>query len=133
MTKKTLLLLLLLSQGTMSADYRASVREKQPKPSVLHKINWLRIVLDEGHIVRNPSSKQTTAAVKLNALRRWILTGTPIQNRMSDLWSMINFLRIEPFTNKRCVNLTQIILWNKYGIQYCHDTNFLIFSHSASL
>ncbi|OPL32648.1 helicase-like factor transcription, partial [Mytilus galloprovincialis] len=64
----------------------------------------LRIVLDEGHAIRNPNAQQTKAICALKAERKWILTGTPIQNSMKDLWSLVNFLQISPFTDKQWWN-----------------------------
>lgn len=68
--------------------------------SPLHKIKWLRIILDEGHTIRNPQTRMTKAMIDLAAKRRWVLTGTPIQNRLDDLWSVCKFLRLEPFDDK---------------------------------
>ncbi|XP_020774681.2 LOW QUALITY PROTEIN: helicase-like transcription factor [Boleophthalmus pectinirostris] len=65
--------------------------------SPLHQINWLRVVLDEGHFIRNPSAQMTKAALELKASRRWILSGTPIQNSVKDLWTLLAFLRLKPF------------------------------------
>ena len=41
--------------------------------------NWLRIVLDEGHTIRNAGTQQAQAAAAVRAERRWIVSGTPIQ------------------------------------------------------
>ena len=68
--------------------------------SPLHKIKWLRVILDEGHTIRNPQTRLTKAMLDLEASRRWVLTGTPIQNRLDDLWSVVRFLRLEPFDDK---------------------------------
>uniref|UniRef100_A0A8D2Q7B0 Helicase like transcription factor n=1 Tax=Varanus komodoensis TaxID=61221 RepID=A0A8D2Q7B0_VARKO len=68
--------------------------------SPLHKLKWLRVVLDEGHTVRNPNTQQTKAVLELDAQRRWILTGTPIQNSLKDLWSLLSFLKLKPFTDR---------------------------------
>uniref|UniRef100_A0A8C0J4D9 Helicase like transcription factor n=1 Tax=Chelonoidis abingdonii TaxID=106734 RepID=A0A8C0J4D9_CHEAB len=68
--------------------------------SVLHRLKWLRVVLDEGHTIRNPNAQQTKAALNLEAQRRWILTGTPIQNSLKDLWSLLSFLKLKPFTDR---------------------------------
>ncbi|NXS61083.1 HLTF factor, partial [Brachypteracias leptosomus] len=68
--------------------------------SPLHKVKWLRIVLDEGHTIRNPNAQQTKAALNLEGHRRWVLTGTPIQNSVKDLWSLISFLKLKPFTDR---------------------------------
>ncbi|RIA91205.1 SNF2 family helicase [Glomus cerebriforme] len=63
----------------------------------LFAVNWLRVVLDEGHIIRTKSTKQSIAAYNLNTERRWILTGTPIMNELNDMYSLVKFLRITPF------------------------------------
>uniref|UniRef100_A0A8C5M7S6 Helicase like transcription factor n=1 Tax=Leptobrachium leishanense TaxID=445787 RepID=A0A8C5M7S6_9ANUR len=68
--------------------------------SPLHKVKWLRVVLDEGHTIRNPNAQQTKATHSLVAERRWILTGTPIQNSLKDLWSLLSFLKLKPFTDR---------------------------------
>uniref|UniRef100_A0A8D0B388 Helicase like transcription factor n=1 Tax=Sander lucioperca TaxID=283035 RepID=A0A8D0B388_SANLU len=65
--------------------------------SPLHGINWLRVVLDEGHVVRNPNAQMSKAVLGLKAQRRWILSGTPIQNSVKDLWMLLAFLRLKPF------------------------------------
>ncbi|MGH0162441.1 UNVERIFIED_CONTAM: hypothetical protein FKN15_062329 [Acipenser sinensis] len=74
--------------------------------SPLHKVDWLRVVLDEGHTIRNPNALQTKAVLDLKAERRWVLTGTPIQNSLKDLWTLISFLKLKPFTLKEWWNRT---------------------------
>lgn len=44
--------------------------------SPLLAVNWLRVVLDEGHIIRNPNAQMSKAVLALKAQRRWILSGT---------------------------------------------------------
>uniref|UniRef100_A0A8C6W143 Helicase like transcription factor n=1 Tax=Nothobranchius furzeri TaxID=105023 RepID=A0A8C6W143_NOTFU len=63
----------------------------------LNEISWLRVVLDEGHVVRNPNAQMSKAVLELKAQRRWILSGTPIQNSVKDLWMLLAFLRLKPF------------------------------------
>ncbi|XP_034531101.1 helicase-like transcription factor [Notolabrus celidotus] len=65
--------------------------------SPLHGITWLRVVLDEGHVIRNPIAKMSKAVLDLKAQRRWILSGTPIQNSVKDMWMLLAFLRLKPF------------------------------------
>lgn len=72
--------------------------------SPLHKINWLRVVLDEGHFIRNPNAQMSKAVLELKASRRWILSGTPIQNSVKDLWTLLAFLRLKPFDVKEWWN-----------------------------
>ncbi|VDP26355.1 unnamed protein product [Schistosoma curassoni] len=65
-------------------------------PTVRQKlINWNYVVLDEGHIIKSSKSKVTRAVKHLVAQHRLILTGTPIQNRVSELWSLFDFLMPE--------------------------------------
>ena len=55
-------------------------------------VSWNLVVLDEAQAIRNASAKQTLAVKKLKAGVRFALTGTPIENRLGDLWSIFDFL-----------------------------------------
>jgi len=55
-------------------------------------VEWHRVVLDEAQKVKNPSTKSAQAARRLKALHRVALTGTPVENRLSELWSIFQFL-----------------------------------------
>ncbi len=55
-------------------------------------INWHRIVIDEAQNIKNPKAAQTKAILKLESTHRLALTGTPVENRLLDLWSIFNFL-----------------------------------------
>ncbi|XP_058603407.1 helicase-like transcription factor isoform X2 [Onychostoma macrolepis] len=72
--------------------------------SPLHKVNWLRVVLDEGHVIRNPNALQSKAILELQSERRWILSGTPIQNSLKDLYMLMSFLKLKPFDVKEWWN-----------------------------
>ena len=54
-------------------------------------ITWDAVVLDEGQFIKNPTSQVALAARGLNSRHRVVLTGTPIENRLSDLWSLFAF------------------------------------------
>ncbi|MBF8287165.1 MAG: SNF2-related protein [Candidatus Rokubacteria bacterium] len=58
----------------------------------LAKIRWRLVVLDEAQAIKNPGAKQTRAVKQLDAQARIVLTGTPVENRLSDLWSIFDFL-----------------------------------------
>ncbi|MDB4411948.1 DEAD/DEAH box helicase [Akkermansiaceae bacterium] len=57
----------------------------------LNKIRWLTVILDEGQQIKNPDSKAAKCARELDAENRLVLTGTPIENRLMDMWSLMAF------------------------------------------
>ncbi|MFP4496076.1 MAG: SNF2-related protein [Halochromatium sp.] len=61
--------------------------------SLLTSVDWHRVVLDEAQNIKNPKAAQTKAVCKLPAPRRLALTGTPVENRLGDLWSLFQFLQ----------------------------------------
>ncbi len=58
----------------------------------LARLNFFYLILDESQYVKNPSSKTYKAVMKLQGSHRMALTGTPIENSLSDLWAQMNFL-----------------------------------------
>ena len=58
---------------------------------VLTSMAWRLAVLDEAQAIKNPGASQTRTVKKLNARSRIALTGTPVENRLSDLWSIFDF------------------------------------------
>ncbi|XP_057549405.1 putative SWI/SNF-related matrix-associated actin-dependent regulator of chromatin subfamily A member 3-like 1 [Amaranthus tricolor] len=74
--------------------------EENRSASPINKMEWRRIILDEGHLIKNASAKQSCAVASLNGKRRWVVTGTPIQNSSHDLFSLMAFLKFDPFSNK---------------------------------
>ncbi|KAK3333209.1 hypothetical protein B0T19DRAFT_119642 [Cercophora scortea] len=59
---------------------------------IIEKYNWNYAVLDEGHLIKNPKAKVSMAVKRLTSNHRLILTGTPIQNNVLELWSLFDFL-----------------------------------------
>jgi SNF2 family DNA or RNA helicase len=58
----------------------------------LNQVPWRAVVLDEAHNIKNPVTKQAQAARQIVADQRFALTGTPVENRLQDLWSIMHFL-----------------------------------------
>ncbi|KAF5380521.1 hypothetical protein D9615_004518 [Tricholomella constricta] len=86
---------------TVAGEYADGARDGPPKKKKktersLFDMQWKRVILDEGHTIRNPKTKMAKAVCGLIAQRRWVLTGTPI-----DLGSILTFLQIcRPLDNE---------------------------------
>lgn len=63
----------------------------------LHKIPWKYIVVDEGHRIKNMNCKLILTLKSYTSANRLLLTGTPLQNNLKELWSLLNFLLPEIF------------------------------------
>jgi DNA repair protein RAD5 len=74
--------------------------------SPLYNIHWHRVVLDEAHMIKDRSTKTAKAVYALNSTNRWAVTGTPIVNKLEDLFSLIHFLKVEPWC--------QFSFWNSF-------------------
>ncbi|KAI1984735.1 hypothetical protein LOZ51_006395 [Ophidiomyces ophidiicola] len=85
--------------GTLSSENGGSVKGKDgvEGKTGCFGVHWYRIVLDEAHTIKNRNAKSTQAVYELNSLYRWCLTGTPMQNNLDELQSLIRFLRIKPY------------------------------------
>lgn len=65
----------------------------------IFSLKFFRVILDEGHHIKNRASKTARACYEIAANHRWVLTGTPIVNKLEDLFSLVRFLGVEPWNN----------------------------------
>ncbi|KAJ6627095.1 SNF2 family N-terminal domain-containing protein [Mycena sp. CBHHK59/15] len=68
--------------------------------SALQSIHWFRVVLDEAHSIKETGTVGSRACCDLMADRRLCLTGTPVQNKLDDVFALIKFLRLDPLDDK---------------------------------
>lgn len=93
--------LIITSYGTILSEFTqiASKGGSMNGHRGLFSLNFFRIILDEAHNVKNRQSKTAKACYELSAEHRWVLTGTPVVNKLEDLFSLVRFLRVEPWNN----------------------------------
>ncbi len=76
------------------APYSVMVVKGKPKgsPTIMHQFHWGRVVLDEGHEIRSKSSKIHSSMKTLTSNIRWVISGTPVYNSMSDFVALCGFI-----------------------------------------
>ena len=75
-----------------AADLVVTTYAMLVRQSWLAEIRWRLVILDEAQAIRNPATRQSRAARALPADARVALTGTPVENRLGDLWALFDFL-----------------------------------------
>ncbi|XP_046673993.1 chromatin-remodeling complex ATPase chain Iswi isoform X4 [Homalodisca vitripennis] len=76
-------------------SYEMVIREK----GVFKKFNWRYMVIDEAHRIKNEKSKLSEIVREFKTTNRLLLTGTPLQNNLHELWSLLNFLLPDVFNS----------------------------------
>ena len=88
------------------------------------------IVLDEAHVIRTRTTRQFSACTALQGDRRWCLTGTPFQNKLEDLYSLVCFMRLDPYDEfakwRKLVDqmksgMSVCVCWEWWGVTVWND------------
>lgn len=98
--------------------------------SLLHKIEFHRIVLDEAHNIKDRNSITSRAVYNLKGKFRLCLSGTPLQNRVGEIYSLLRFLQIKPFCENFCrVCECRSTVW-KFNKNYCEECGHSYLQHT---
>ncbi|KAL0081124.1 SNF2 family N-terminal domain-containing protein [Phycomyces blakesleeanus] len=90
--------------------------------SIIHKIHWHRIILDEAHNIKDRSCNTARAVFNLNSNFKWSLSGTPLQNRVGELYSLIRFMQADPFSYYFCTKCPcKSITWKFTDRRNCDE------------
>lgn len=119
-------------EADIAAALLKAAKVKTPD-SKLHKLSWFRIVLDEAHMIKDRSTSTAKAVFNLISLYKWCLTGTPLQNRVGELYSLVRFLRFDPhaFYMCRSKNCHCKSLHYRFSKGVCEDCGHTAMQHSC--
>ncbi|EGZ04828.1 hypothetical protein PHYSODRAFT_566639 [Phytophthora sojae] len=96
------------SRGRATPRSKKEVEEKKTAPqkakgkSPLHQIDWTRIVLDEAHYIKDRNCNTACGVFELKSTYKWCLSGTPLQNRIGELFSLVRFLQVKKYAYYHC-------------------------------
>ncbi|KAG5416992.1 RAD5 [Candida metapsilosis] len=96
-------IVVITTYGTILNEYTRISKHRNARGELprlgLYSVKFFRIILDEGHNIRNRNTKTAKSVYELQSNRKWVLTGTPIVNRLDDLYSLAKFLELDPWNN----------------------------------
>jgi DNA excision repair protein ERCC-6 len=87
-SKRKLLALITRLNGILITSYSSVLAYSQ----LLNEFEWHYVILDEGHKIRNPEAQTTMAVKRFDTPHRIVLSGSPIQNSLKELWSLFDFV-----------------------------------------
>ena len=93
--------LVITSYGVVLSEF-SSIAAKNGDKSFhngIFSLKFFRVILDEAHHIKNRAAKTARACYEISAQHRWVLTGTPIVNKLEDLFSLVRFLGVAPWNN----------------------------------
>lgn len=127
---------IMMSYNSLESMYRKQEKGFKRKDgihkekSVIHSITFHRAILDEAHCIKTRTTMTAKACFALKTVYRWCLTGTPLQNRIGELFSLVRFLNVKPFALYLCKQCTCSRLeWSMDDNSRCSDCNHAGMQH----
>ncbi|KAI9924151.1 DNA repair protein rad16 [Aspergillus wentii] len=98
--------------------------------SVIHSIHYHRLILDEAHSIKQRTTSVARACFALKSTYKWCLSGTPVQNRIGEFFSLLRFLEVRPFACYFCKQCKcQQLHWSQDAEKRCTSCKHSGFSH----
>lgn len=98
--------------------------------SILHSIKYHRLILDEAHSIKSRTASVAKACFALKADYKWCLSGTPVQNRIGEFFSLLRFLEVHPFACYFCKDCNcKALHWSQNENKMCNHCKHSGFSH----
>ena len=131
------------SSGEVSSS-ESEIKSTQPlkkhkldlSDSLLHSVTWRRLIIDEAHRVKGKTCSTAKSIFAIEAKFRWGLTGTPLQNRVIELGSLVRYLRLDPYSyygcsakGCKCKSLDWNFGWKQTKCPHCDHASFKHYSH----
>ena len=97
----------LTTYGLIESEF---TQRHEKKKAGLFEYQWYRVILDEAHYIKSRVTSTSKAACSLTSEYRWCLTGTPLQNKLDDMFSLLQFLKVDTWG--------EYFWWNTYINKY---------------
>ncbi|KAK3326582.1 SNF2 family N-terminal domain-containing protein [Apodospora peruviana] len=127
---------IIMSYNSLESMYRKQEKGFKRKDglfkekSVVHQTEFHRVILDEAHSIKTRTTMTAKACFALKVTYRWCLTGTPLQNRIGEFFSLVRFLNIKPFASYLCKQCSCCTLeWSMNEDGKCTHCNHYSMSH----
>ncbi|KAH3978576.1 hypothetical protein HBI24_114000 [Parastagonospora nodorum] len=102
-------------------EYRINRSSLQSTTSIFSH-RWRRVILDEAHMIRNHNTSTAQATAALQAMSRWAISGTPIQNSLLDLYGLFKFLHFSPYDDPKVFDDEISDMWRVNPVDEAAET-----------
>ena len=99
------------------------------RSALVQRVVWRCLVLDEGHIIKNEATEVAQIVRKIHFVTALLLTGTPLQNNLTELWALLNFLYPQAFPEREAFDEARVRPASKHThSNFIRDTWYLSLS-----